>query len=667
MKHFILSTLLFFFAVTLSAQEFEVREFKADPSDLAARNKEKRTVNDESCALIKITTNIKDMQFDSNIGIVDVVHQTDGYWVYIAPREKRIKLMATGYISLDVKMPEPAKSLTVYHLVVAPKGVYHTSDLVRVTFRLNQSNVYVQSGESAPVLSTSSNAVFNVPKGERTFRFIKDGYFEEVKSVNIQDEQIIEITLKPGAPTTVLTLSGHIIVTSEPAGAEVYLNEQRVGSTNYQNRHLAGNYTLRLQHPNYYEHVEQFNLKEGATIEIPKVNLKPRFGYWQISSTPIGADVFLNGKNVGVTPLNKQIIQSGIHEVTVRKANYYDHKESLRIADGDEKTLNIALKEAFGDLAITSDPSDAKVFIDNKEVGKTPYRNPQMPSGTFNVRIAKELHADANEVITIVDGKKTDRFIALTKNYGTLKISAQGSQISINGKVVGSNTYSANLAPGEYKVKATRDKHLDDERIAFVMIGQTEDITLMPKPKQGAVSITTTPFETRGAEIFIDGVKQKQTTPATIPLLIGSYNLTVKKAGYIDVSQAVTIRDGKEDVLNFSLISYQGSLIQKANRYKTAKIVYGTATAAAIGTGTYFLLSANKLNEEYKTATTDAGMIYDKMERHDLYSVIAYGAAVPFTVMTIIKATQQKRAKKKVSMAFIPLKDGFVFGMAYRF
>lgn len=664
MKHLLIILLAAFSFQTLSAQEFDIREFKAEPSDLAARRNQMLTVNGEPCALIKVTTNIKGMQFDSNIGIVDVTHQTDGYWVYIAPRERRVKLMADGFISLDVDMPEPARSHIVYQLVVAPKGVYHTSDLVRVTFRVNQSNVYVQSGESAPVLSLSNNAVFNVPKGERTFRFIKDGFFEEVKTISIEKEEVVDITLKAGASSTKLALSGHIIVTSEPSGAEVYLNEQRVGSTNYQNRHLAGKYTLRLQLPNYYEHVEQFELKEGATVEIPRVNLKPRFGYWQVTSTPSGADVLLNGRIVGVTPIKKQVIQSGFHEVTVRKTNYHEHKETFRLSDGDEKTLNIKLKGAFGDLQITSEPPDARVFIDNKEVGKTPYRNPQMPSGTYSIRITKELYADANEVITVTDEKKTERYIALTKNYGTLKISSQGSQISINGKTVATNSYSANLAPGEYRVKATKDKHRDDERTAFIMLGQTEDITLTPKPREGAVSITTSPFETRGAEIFIDGIKQKQTTPATIPLLIGSYNITIKKTGYIDVSQNVSIAEGKEESLSLKLITYAGSQLQQAKKHRISKALYGTAAIAAAGTGAYYRYSVISLTNDYATATGNAADIYSKIDNHDLYSWVAFGTAIPLGVMSLVKSYQYKSKVEQNMRVDICRSDKYFYGAA---
>ncbi|MCA1751385.1 MAG: hypothetical protein LC670_06260, partial [Flavobacteriales bacterium] len=59
--------LLLLLATTLSAQEFDIRSFEAIPNDLSARKEVRRTVNDEPCALIKVVTNIKGMQFQSNI------------------------------------------------------------------------------------------------------------------------------------------------------------------------------------------------------------------------------------------------------------------------------------------------------------------------------------------------------------------------------------------------------------------------------------------------------------------------------------------------------------------------------------------------------------------------------------------------------------------------
>lgn len=652
----------------INAQEFDVRrEVKDDPLDLAARRYEKRTVNDEPCALIKITTYIKGMQFDSNIGIVEVEHQNDGYWVYVAPRERRIRLMAENYISLDVNLPEPAKPHMVYNLIVAPKGIHHISDLVRLTFRMNESNVYIRSGEGAPVLSPSNNAVFNVPKGEQTYRFIKEGFEEKEITISVEEEKIVDITLTSGVATTKLALSGHVLITSEPSGADVFLNEQRVGTTPFQGRNIAGQYTLLLQYPLYYDHIEQFELDEGATVNLPKINMKPRFGYWQINSTPTDAEVLIDGKLVGTTPLTHGQISSGSHVLTVRKSLYHSHTENFNIEDGEDKRFNISLKEAYGNLEITSDPTGAMVFIDGRIVGTTPYINPQQPSGNYSIRLTKDLYSDVRDQIIVNDGIKTEKFYALSKNYGILKVSAEGSEIYVNGEKVGNNAYSANLNPGIYKLRAVKEKHEDTEREVFIVLGQTESVTLTPRPRMGAVSIISKPFEAVDAEIFIDGQKQQEKTPTVVPLLIGNYSITLKKPTYLESTQRVEVREGMEHELVFNMQTYQGSLQQKAHRYKVSKYIYGTSTIAAAGAGTYFLLTANKLNEDYKTATTNATEIYDRMERYDLYSYISYGVAVPLVVMTTIKFAQQKLTEKKVKMAVLPYNDGLVFGMVLEF
>jgi len=667
MKHLILLLIGILSLQTLTAQEFEVREFKADPSDLSARTQQKRTVNDEPCALVKVNTNIKGMQFDSNIGIVDVVHQTDGYWLYIAPKERRIRLMAKDFLSLDVDMPEPAEALKVYNLVVAQKFGGQISDLVKVTFRMNESNVNIRSGGNAPILEPSSNAVLNLPKGEHTFTFFKEGFNDLEKRINVEKEEIIDITLVPGVATSKLALSGWIIITSEPSGAEVYLNDQRVGKTPYQAKQTPGKINLRLQYPLYYEHQEQFELGEGATVTLPIVNLKPRFGYWQATSTPTGAEVFLDGKRIGVTPLSKGQISSGNHELVLRKSMYHEYKENFKIADGDEKNFSIPLKEAFGTLAITSDPSGATVYVDGREVGKTPYENKMITSGAYDVRLTMDLFSDSREQVVVTDGNKTEKFIALSKNFGTLNITAEGADIYLNDKNVGTGSYKANLTPGQYKLKATKDRHTDDTRDVFITLGQTENITLTPKPQQGGVSIVTNPFDARGAEIYINNEKQKKTTPATIPLLIGTYNVTVKKAGYLEASQSVVIKEGAEQELNFTMQTYQGSMLQTANRYKKRKLVWGAATVVAVGTGGYFRYSVSNLTNQYKTATTDATEIYDRLEQHDLFSYVAFGAAVPCAVMTIVKAAQQGKAKKKANLTLLPTKGGAVVGLAYTF
>jgi len=666
--------LLFIISISLfqiaTAQEFDIREFRTDPTDVTLRvaENQKKTRNGEQAALIKVITNIKGLQFESNIGIVDVKQQQDGYWVYVVPRERRITLMAKDYLSQDVSLPEPAQSLTVYRLVVAAKGALPTMvDLVRVTFRLNESDVFIRTGNSAPIKAAGNSAVFNLPRGQHTFRFIKDGFSEEELSLDVQEEMVRDVTLQAGTVTTQFALSGFVLINSEPAGADVYLNDQRMGVTPYQGRHIAGDYSLRLSYPLYYDHSESFQLNEGATINLPPATLKPRFGYWQVTSTPSDAEVYLDDKYIGNTPLSRAQISSGLHQLKVRKTLYHEHTENFTIQDGDDERFNISLNPAFGRLTITSDPAGAKVYVEGREVGVTPYTNTQQPSGSYNIRLSMELYSDARDQAVVRDGEETEKFIPLNKNFGTLKISAPEADIYVDGRPAGKATYSANLPPGQYKVKAVRPLHKDDEREVFVVVGQTETLELSPTPRLGAVSIATQPFDARNADIYINGTKRKETTPAVIPLLIGKYDIRVKKQGYLETSKSVDVKEGREEEVVFDMQTFEGSMAQQVRRHKTKKVVFGTASLVALGTGGYFLQSANSLSDEYKIAGNDATKLFDDMEQHRVISYAAFGVAIPLAVIAIVQNSKQKQAERKINFSVVPTTDGMMAGVTLKF
>ncbi len=648
-----------FSIVYVSANEFEVREFKKDPTDLAARRFEKRTVNDEPCALIKVTTNVKGMQFEANLGIVDIVHQDDGYWIYVQPRERSIKLMATGYLSMDMPMPEPAVAHVVYNLVIAAKGMMQTTDLVRVTFRFNQENVYVRLGDNqAPVLASGRSAVFNVTRGVHRFRFIKDQFNDQELELDVQGELVREVVMEAGQTSTRIPLSGHILLATNPAGAEVYLNDQQVGISPYQGRNVAGSYQLRVKHPFYHDHIEQFELREGETVTLPAIELKPRFGYVQVESSPSGAEVWVDGKLEGTTPLVRKQISSGQHSLTLRLSDYHEHNETFTINDGDTKTFSVEMKEAFGSFAINSDPTDATVFINGKEVGKTPFSQQRFPSGNYELRLVKDLHVDARDRLVVKDGEKSEKFIVLPQNYGTLTVTAEGSDIFLNGKAVGFGAYSANISAGSYALKASRDKHRNDERELFITNGQAHEITLSPVAIMGALSVTTTPFEAAGASVTLNGNLRPEKTPTTIPLIIGNYELMVSKPGYLDQRRQVTVIEGQEQEVVLAMQTFEGSMLQQAHRYNKAKLFYGSMTLAALGSGGYFRYSTLKLADEYKTATTNATSIYDTMERHNLYTTISVAVAAPLAVMTVVKMIQHNKVRKRINVAVLPSQDG---------
>ena len=72
------------------------------------------------------------------------------------------------------------------------------------------------------------------------------------------------------------------------------------------------------------------------------------FGLLDIKSEPNDCQVFLDGKHVGVTPLQLDLVKAGEHELTVRKSRYHDYTGLIRIQPGVELAKEVRLERECG-------------------------------------------------------------------------------------------------------------------------------------------------------------------------------------------------------------------------------------------------------------------------------------------------------------------------------
>ncbi|MEQ8173311.1 MAG: PEGA domain-containing protein, partial [Candidatus Eremiobacterota bacterium] len=91
-----------------------------------------------------------------------------------------------------------------------------------------------------------------------------------------------------------------------------------------------------------------------------------------VNSQPVGATVFLDGKNVGTTPLPLYKIPEGKHTLKITLKDQQEVIKEIDIVPGPTKTINIVFQEREGGLSVTSTPAGARVFLDEVYVGKSP-------------------------------------------------------------------------------------------------------------------------------------------------------------------------------------------------------------------------------------------------------------------------------------------------------
>jgi len=360
----------------------------------------------------------------------------------------------------------------------------------------------------------------NFRKPHTHFVFFKERFADETKTITVEQEQQIEITLKQGTTSRKFSLPGIVQIKSEPSGGEILMNGQKVGVTPYQGELASGNHQLKVRKPLYHSDVSTFTIEEGKTKSL-SVKLKPRFGFLTVSSSQTNATVTLDEKQIGNAPISRKEIESAQHTLLVEKDLYHSYTETFSIQDGEEKNISAVLKPAFGTLSVTSLPeSKAEVFLDGKKVGETPFTNNQLPSGKYILKLSKNLYSDTEEEILIEDGTITTKTITLNKNFGELSVTAEYSTIYLNGKEVGKEQYTARLSPGRYTLRAERGtQYAPDEKDITLSIGEEKNSTLTPSPRLGSVSVFVEPAEASDAEIYVDNVA-KGNAPLVLPLLI---------------------------------------------------------------------------------------------------------------------------------------------------
>ena len=606
-----------------------------------------RDTDGEYCARIQVNSDIRNLRFDSNRKPVKIEKELGKYYVYLSPGERSLTFLHTEFAAFTYEFPLTLEANTAYVMTVVKSG-YGSADegLVIITFELNEKDVYITKDINPPLLNKQGSAQYRLTPGTYTFRFNKQGFQEDEQELQITQDELININLQQGESSMKLKLPGITIINSEPSGAEVYLNDQKMGITPWQDELIAGDYKLTIKAKMHYTKELEFTLAEGQTLELPAVELLAKFGYYSVNCDQSNADIYLDGIFEGKGNISRQKIESGSHLFEAKLDYYHDHKEEFLISDGDERDFDIVLKPAFGRLEISSTPvSEADVYINGEYVGKTPYKDDKRLSGQYTVRVEKELYTGAEETVVVYDETLMQKTILLTQDFGTLIIEAEDSEIFLDDVLAGKNKYQANLKAGNYKVEAKKDRHRSDSRNIYLGTGTMEQVKLSPEPIMGSVTVMSNPAASKGAAIWINDEKEKNTTPAVLPLLIGDYMIKVHHPDFLEQTKSVSLREGSQEKLVFELETYQGSMLASRDKWRRQGWIGAGTTILAVGAAMFFNSQGDGFADDYANSgsTAEANNAWDDMEsNYNTRDTCYYISVVPavYTIYSWIKAGQ---------------------------
>lgn len=136
---------------------------------------------------------------------------------------------------------------------------------------------------------------------------------------------------------------GFLNVNSTTAGAKVFVDHQEVGETPLAEpiELPVGQHTLKMTKRGYTQFLEVFTIRPGKTTEL-EIDLLPVAGVLVVETDVKDARVYVDGKFVGTTPLETEVL-IGKRAIRVRKAGYYDHEVTRATIAGQSQTVKVQL------------------------------------------------------------------------------------------------------------------------------------------------------------------------------------------------------------------------------------------------------------------------------------------------------------------------------------
>ncbi|HXV59337.1 MAG TPA: PEGA domain-containing protein, partial [Vicinamibacteria bacterium] len=192
-------------------------------------------------------------------------------------------------------------------------------------------------------------------------------------------------------------LIGYIAVSTEPAGARVEVNGNFVGITNFfpieVHTGIARVEVTLAGHEGYVDDSLRIEPGEITTLDLVLTRTSARL---PIITDPPGVEVLVDGEPAGVTsgalppdlrsfmppgfdparlsaPFELDALPLGRHEIELRLDCYRSVEFPFEAAEPRDYTAQIVkLEESIGRISVTSNPSDAQVFLDGELRGNTP-------------------------------------------------------------------------------------------------------------------------------------------------------------------------------------------------------------------------------------------------------------------------------------------------------
>ena len=327
--------------LTISAygQGIEVASIKANLNDGSAFRAPVDSKGNK-CGLVKVKSNIKNINFEGEI-IGEVKYDMNEYTIFMAKGANTLTIVPPNYLPISVQFPNyditGIESKTTYVMTIKEKKN-----------NMKKTEVVITVTPKDAVLKLDNFTLKNINK---------DGYYKLylpkktwICSAEAEGYETITRPLSSGKQKVDMNIElkskwAFLDVSCYNKDADIYIDGIKQSQGEWQGKIISGTHTIetKLKYHKSERKTVTLRPEENRSVYINPLDRNTSTVVIKWLNNKAQAQVYLDGKKVGVTPLTLTGVKAGHHKLSFEAIYFLPETKELEL-DGQYVDVNVNLK-----------------------------------------------------------------------------------------------------------------------------------------------------------------------------------------------------------------------------------------------------------------------------------------------------------------------------------
>ena len=197
---------------------------------------------------------------------------------------------------------------------------FRMQSIARVSIRIEPFNADVVLDNER--MTPARLAGLALAVGEHQIRIAADGYRSESDRFSLVQGDNPPLTYWLKVVSEYKPTVGTLRVDSQPSNASVFVDNRLKGLTPLEiDAVRPGAHRILIRHDGYEDDLRTVTVRVGEVTPVSAL-LAELIGFLNIRTQPNGADVYLDDKKIGTTPLENRAVKIGEHEVSLKREGH---------------------------------------------------------------------------------------------------------------------------------------------------------------------------------------------------------------------------------------------------------------------------------------------------------------------------------------------------------